>query len=98
MTDLLGPAILSLLIAYRLATRPPLHARRRPQTPARCQHGFRDFAPRTAAVMMPWMAARAERLRALLAESILVLDGATGTYLQGRDLGPAEFGGAVYEW
>jgi len=47
--------------------------------------------------MMPWMAARAERLRALLAERILVLDGATGTYLQGRDLGPADFGGEVYE-
>ena len=40
--------------------------------------------------MMPWMAARAEGLRALLAERILVLDGATGTYLQGRDLGPAD--------
>src|SRR5206468_632326 len=37
------------------------------------------------------------RLRALLAERILVLDGATGTYLQGRDLGPADFGGEVYE-
>ena len=47
--------------------------------------------------MMPWMAARAERLRALLAERILVLDGATGTYLQGRDLGPADFGGEAYE-
>src|SRR5207249_8590526 len=55
------------------------------------------FAPRTAAVMMPWMAARAERLRALLAERIVVLDGATGTYLQGRDLGAADFGGADYE-
>ena len=47
--------------------------------------------------MMPWMAVRAERLRALLAERILVLDGATGTYLQGRDLGPADFGGEAYE-
>ncbi|TMA69110.1 MAG: methionine synthase, partial [Deltaproteobacteria bacterium] len=37
------------------------------------------------------------RLRALLAERILVLDGATGTYLQGRDLGPADFGGEAYE-
>src|SRR3989442_1358732 len=43
------------------------------------------------------MAGRTERLRALLAERILVLDGATGTYLQGRDLGPADFGGPVYE-
>src|SRR5213593_670349 len=37
------------------------------------------------------------RLRELLAERILVLDGATGTYLQGRDLGPADFGGEAYE-
>src|SRR5436305_7627824 len=37
------------------------------------------------------------RLRALLAERSLVLDGATGTYLQGRDLGPADFGGEAYE-
>src|SRR5437762_6652520 len=37
------------------------------------------------------------RLRALLAERILVLDGATGTYLQGRDLGPADFGGEAYD-
>src|SRR5437667_647823 len=43
------------------------------------------------------MTARTDRLRALLAERILVLDGATGTYLQGRDLGPADFGGEVYE-
>src|SRR5256884_2110545 len=96
-TDQRGPASLSRLIAYRLPTRPPLHARRRPQTPARCQHGSRDFAPRTAAVMMPWMAARTDRLRALLAERILVLDGATGTYLQGRNLGPADFGGETYD-
>ena len=43
------------------------------------------------------MTARTDRLRALLAERILVLDGATGTYLQGRDLGPADFGGEAYE-
>src|SRR2546426_4640491 len=43
------------------------------------------------------MSARTDRLRALLAERILVLDGATGTYLQGRDLGPSDFGGEAYE-
>src|SRR5262249_11090704 len=43
------------------------------------------------------VAARTARLRALLAERIVVLDGATGTYLQGRDLGPADFGGERYE-
>ncbi|HSV07242.1 MAG TPA: homocysteine S-methyltransferase family protein, partial [Candidatus Binatus sp.] len=42
-------------------------------------------------------AARTARLRALLAERILVLDGATGTYLQGRDLRAADFGGEQYE-
>src|SRR5213592_1930116 len=42
-------------------------------------------------------AARSERLRALVAERILVLDGATGTYLQGRDLDAADFGGQEYE-
>jgi 5-methyltetrahydrofolate--homocysteine methyltransferase len=41
--------------------------------------------------------ARTERLRALLAERILVLDGATGTYLQSRNLGPGDFGGPEYE-
>jgi 5-methyltetrahydrofolate--homocysteine methyltransferase len=40
---------------------------------------------------------RSDRLRALLAERILVLDGATGTYLQGRDLGAKDFGGPQYE-
>jgi len=43
------------------------------------------------------MTARTDRLRALLAERILVLDGATGTYLQGRNLGPADFGGEAYD-
>src|SRR5207253_8621873 len=41
--------------------------------------------------------ARAERLRALVAERIVVLDGATGTYLQGRDLDAGDFGGPAYE-
>ena len=40
---------------------------------------------------------RSELLLALLAERILVLDGATGTYLQGRDLDAKDFGGAEYE-
>src|SRR5262245_35914466 len=40
---------------------------------------------------------RTDRLRALLAERILVLDGATGTYLQSRDLGAKDFGGEQYE-
>jgi 5-methyltetrahydrofolate--homocysteine methyltransferase len=40
---------------------------------------------------------RTRLLRALLAERILVLDGATGTYLQGRDLDAEDFGGPVYE-
>src|SRR3989475_5443750 len=43
------------------------------------------------------MTSRTDRLRALLAERILVLDGATGTYLQGRNLGPADFGGETYD-
>src|SRR5919198_54558 len=43
------------------------------------------------------VAARSARLRALLAERILVLDGATGTYLQGRGLDAADFGGPEYE-
>src|SRR5436309_352242 len=42
-------------------------------------------------------AARSERLRALLAERIVVLDGATGTYIQGRDLTARDFGGPEYE-
>src|SRR2546427_12965303 len=43
------------------------------------------------------VADRSARLRALLAERIVVLDGATGTYLQGRDLRAADFGGEQYE-
>src|SRR5689334_10564944 len=40
---------------------------------------------------------RSDLLRALLAERILVLDGATGTYLQSRDLDAKDFGGPEYE-
>ena len=40
---------------------------------------------------------RTAELRAAMAERILVLDGATGTMLQSRDLGPADFGGAELE-
>src|SRR5499426_884974 len=40
---------------------------------------------------------RSDLLRHLLAERILVLDGATGTYLQGRDLDAKDFGGPALE-
>ncbi|HEX9844477.1 MAG TPA: homocysteine S-methyltransferase family protein, partial [bacterium] len=40
---------------------------------------------------------RIEALRAALARRILVLDGATGTYLQDCDLNAQDFGGADYE-
>jgi 5-methyltetrahydrofolate--homocysteine methyltransferase len=40
---------------------------------------------------------RVAALRAALARRILVLDGATGTYLQGCDLSAADFGGPEYE-
>jgi len=40
---------------------------------------------------------RTEELRALMAERILVLDGATGTMLQSKDLGADDFGGEEYE-
>ena len=40
---------------------------------------------------------RTEELRALMAERILVLDGATGTMLQAQDLGPDDFGGPELE-
>jgi 5-methyltetrahydrofolate--homocysteine methyltransferase len=40
---------------------------------------------------------RTAELRAAMAERILVLDGATGTMLQSRDLGPDDFGGAELE-
>src|SRR5688572_5374305 len=45
-------------------------------------------------------ASRAERVGALkahLSERVLVLDGATGTYLQDRNLKAADFGGADLE-
>ena len=40
---------------------------------------------------------RTEELRAIMAERILVLDGAMGTMLQSKDLGPEDFGGAELE-
>jgi len=40
---------------------------------------------------------RTAELRALMAERILVLDGATGTALQARNLGPDDFGGPELE-
>jgi 5-methyltetrahydrofolate--homocysteine methyltransferase len=40
---------------------------------------------------------RAEALQEVLAERILVLDGATGTWLQGQDLTAEDFGGAELE-
>ncbi|HYV43254.1 MAG TPA: methionine synthase [Myxococcaceae bacterium] len=42
-------------------------------------------------------AERVDALRALLEERILVLDGATGTYLQGQHLKAADFGGVDLE-
>jgi len=40
---------------------------------------------------------RTEELRTIMAERILVLDGATGTMLQSRELGPDDFGGPELE-
>ena len=40
---------------------------------------------------------RADALQELLAERILVLDGATGTWVQGQDLTADDFGGEEYE-
>jgi 5-methyltetrahydrofolate--homocysteine methyltransferase len=40
---------------------------------------------------------RTEELRAIMAERILVLDGATGTMLQAKALGPDDFGGPELE-
>jgi 5-methyltetrahydrofolate--homocysteine methyltransferase len=40
---------------------------------------------------------RSEALLEILADRILVLDGATGTWLQGENLTPADFGGEQYE-
>jgi 5-methyltetrahydrofolate--homocysteine methyltransferase len=39
----------------------------------------------------------AEQIRGILRERILVMDGAMGTQIQARDLGPEDFGGAAYE-
>ena len=39
------------------------------------------------------MQARGEALREALAERILVLDGATGTWIQSQNLTAADFGG-----
>jgi 5-methyltetrahydrofolate--homocysteine methyltransferase len=40
---------------------------------------------------------RAEALREILAQRVLVLDGATGTWFQGQDLTAEDFGGEEYE-
>ena len=40
---------------------------------------------------------RVTQLKSLLRERIVVLDGAMGTAIQGRNLGPADFGGAEFE-
>ena len=40
---------------------------------------------------------RAEALREILAERVLVLDGATGTWIQGQDLTASDFGGEELE-
>ena len=41
--------------------------------------------------------ARIKLLRELLAQRILVIDGAFGTYIQGLNFGPDDFGGPAYE-
>jgi 5-methyltetrahydrofolate--homocysteine methyltransferase len=46
---------------------------------------------------MATSADRIKLLRGLLAERILVLDGAFGTYIQGLDFGPEDFGGPELE-
>src|SRR6266536_240125 len=40
---------------------------------------------------------RSEALQEVLAERILVLDGATGTWIQGQNLTASDFGGEEYE-
>jgi 5-methyltetrahydrofolate--homocysteine methyltransferase len=55
---------------------------------------------RDSTIASPFVAAgsdRTEELRTIMAERILVLDGATGTMLQSQDLGPDDFGGAELE-
>jgi methionine synthase I (cobalamin-dependent) len=42
------------------------------------------------------MGDRTDELRALMAERVLVMDGATGTMLQAKNLGPADFGGRIW--
>ncbi len=46
---------------------------------------------------MPKGTDRTDELLALMRERILVFDGAMGTMLQSRDLGPEDFGGAEFE-
>ena len=41
--------------------------------------------------------ARIKLLRELLTQRILVIDGAFGTYIQGLNFGPDDFGGPQYE-
>ena len=41
--------------------------------------------------------ARIKLLRELLAQRILVIDGAFGTYIQGLNFGPEDFGGPQFE-
>jgi 5-methyltetrahydrofolate--homocysteine methyltransferase len=43
------------------------------------------------------MTDRTDELRALMTERVLVMDGATGTMLQSKNLGPADFGGPDLE-
>ena len=40
---------------------------------------------------------RIDKLKSLLSERILVIDGAVGTAVQALDLGPDEFGGPEFE-
>ena len=40
---------------------------------------------------------RIDALKSLIADRILIMDGAMGTQIQARDLGPADFGGEEYE-
>ena len=51
----------------------------------------------TVRVDAPSQLERAEALREILAHRVLVLDGATGTWLQGQDLTAEDFGGEEYE-
>src|SRR5438093_5023533 len=75
----------------------PSHGARTWSTAAAAAATIFAPSPRAAIMANVSAAARTARLRALLAERIVVLDGATGTYLQGRDLRAADFGGEQYE-